>query len=107
MNNSRIPPISLTMTHFTPSRIFDPSQELLDIGRRAYQRMRFGLTTSLMAGTYHLYEFDPTYIGQSSYWYDEYDNAGTQAPGYLGVPLKDAFLVDSLLYSEPAPKRRF
>jgi hypothetical protein len=50
-----------------------------------YRLMRFGLSTALMGDGY--YSFKTPVPGQdfSSYWYDEYDNAGA-GRGYLGAP---------------------
>lgn len=55
-----------------------------------YQRMRFGLTSTLLEGGLYGYEFGTTWHG-NAWWYDEYDNAGT-GHGYLGIPLGKAYL---------------
>jgi hypothetical protein len=57
-----------------------------------YRKMRFGLATALMADGY--YSFEASTWGHSSlglYWFDEYDNAGTDK-SYLGQPLGAAAL---------------
>jgi hypothetical protein len=44
-----------------------------------------------LASAYYLYEYSSYYCAQNRYWYDEYDNAGTQQPGYLGSPINQAY----------------
>jgi hypothetical protein len=54
-----------------------------------YQRMRFGLTTTLLEGGYYSFEFGETWHG-NAWWYDEFDAAG-MGKGYLGSPLGEAY----------------
>ena len=54
-----------------------------------YQRMRFGLTTTLLEGGTYSFEFGDTWHG-NAWWYDEFDGAGL-GKGYLGQPLGDAY----------------
>ncbi len=61
-----------------------------------YQKMRFGLTTALLGDGYFSYEINTNghaYLGLL--WFDEYDNAGA-GKGYLGKPVKDAFVARDL-----------
>jgi hypothetical protein len=93
-DRSRKPPLSLINGLYSSQPIFNPTPGQLEQGRQAYQRMRFGLATALMAGSHYLYDLSTNYAGQSTYWYDEYDNGGSSAPGYLGLPVSPAFIVD-------------
>lgn len=91
------PNVFLSISLHSSFPIFNPTIEQITAGRQDYQRMRFGFVTALMTNTYYLYDLSTNYIGKSLYWYDEYDNAGTQEPGYLGQPLNDAYCIDSLI----------
>jgi hypothetical protein len=52
-----------------------------------YQKMRFGLTTALLADGYFSYEMSTNGHGTLCLmWFDEYDNAG-KGRGYLGQPM--------------------
>ncbi len=61
----------------------------LDEAAAYYQRMRFGLATTLLEGGLDSYEFGTTWHG-NAWWYDEYDGAG-RGKGYLGAPLGPAY----------------
>lgn len=55
-----------------------------DTGVQSLQRMRFGLATALMGSGYFAYDFGVTSHGQT-WWYDEYDNgAGSSLAATLG-----------------------
>jgi hypothetical protein len=55
-----------------------------------YQAMRFLLTYTLQNDGFFIYdEFWYNYAHNTSWWYDEYDNAGL-GKGYLGMPLGPA-----------------
>jgi hypothetical protein len=95
------PPLSLINGLYSSQPIFNPTPGQLEQGRQAYQRMRFGLATALMSGNYYLYDLSANYDAQSAYWYDEYDNGRSQVPGYLGMPLGPAIIVDPVSVSEP------
>lgn len=59
----------------------------------SYQRMRWGLTTALIAGAYFSYEINTQGHGSLGLmWFDEYDNAG-QGRHYLGPPTGPAQLL--------------
>ena len=90
------PKASLSISLYSSIPLFNPTNEQIEAGKNDYQRMRFGLVTSLMTNTHYLYDLSTNYVGKSLYWYDEYDNAGTQEPGYLGYPLNDAYCIDTL-----------
>ncbi|MBN2083204.1 hypothetical protein JW859_13480 [bacterium] len=61
-----------------------------------YQKMRWGLTSALIAGAYFSYEINTAGHGSLGLmWFDEYDNAGA-GRGWLGYPLGEA----ELLYAE-------
>jgi len=54
-----------------------------------YQKMRWGLTSALVAGAYFGYEINSEAHGlKGLLWFDEYDDAGHQR-GYLGYPVGD------------------
>ncbi|MEI7980075.1 MAG: carbohydrate binding domain-containing protein [Bacteroidota bacterium] len=61
-----------------------------------YRRMRFGLASALMSGNHSLYALNPSHYDSNSLWFDEYDNAGQQLPGYLGAPVEEAHPVNML-----------
>ncbi len=51
------------------------------------RKMRWGLTTALLSGTYYCWVIDTDGHGQRGLlWFDEYDDSGN-ARGYLGYPL--------------------
>jgi hypothetical protein len=55
-----------------------------------YQRMRYGLTSTLLGDGYFSYEINTNGHGSLGLmWFDEYDNAG-EGRGYMGFPLNDA-----------------
>lgn len=60
-----------------------------------YKRMRFGLTTALIAGVSFTYANSPKWYDTLCFWNDEYDNAGRMLPGYLGQPEGLPFRYDS------------
>lgn len=76
-----------------------------------YQRMRFGLATTLLEGGMYSFEFGDTWHG-NAWWYDEFDGAGL-GKGYLGQPVGDAFFATGPLtatnsiqnpdFEEPGP----
>lgn len=58
-----------------------------------YRRMRWGLTTALVAGAYFSHEMHTEGHGSLGLmWFDEYDNAG-QGRHYLGLPSGPAVVV--------------
>jgi hypothetical protein len=58
-----------------------------------YQRMRFGITTSLLGNGYFSYEININGHGSLGLlWFDEYDNAGSEK-SYLGYPTSDSYVV--------------
>ena len=64
-----------------------PAVSSLSAGQTDYQAMRFLLTLTLTSDGY--FSFDEKNIDQghqTTWWYDEYDDAG-QGTGYLGQPL--------------------
>src|SRR5579883_2620454 len=64
-----------------------PSVGSLSSGQTDYQAMRFLLTLTLTNDGYFAYDEKNINQGhQTTWWYDEYDNAG-QGTGYLGQPL--------------------
>lgn len=63
----------------------------------SYQRMRFGLTTALLADGVYSFDLSSTAHGLS-WWYDEYgaqynENSSLPEQGYLGQPVGDAELL--------------
>jgi len=61
-----------------------------------YRRMRWGLTTALVAGALFSYEMHTEGHGSLGLmWFDEYDNAG-QGRHYLGLPTGPAIVVTDL-----------
>jgi hypothetical protein len=96
-NSSRhLPPVSLA-TGLKSNTGLNPTAAQITAGKQDYKSMRFGLATALLSGSYYVYDYNAFYAAQSRYWYDEYDNAGTQAPGYLGTPAGAAYWVDANL----------
>lgn len=91
------PPASGAIAHYSITPIFDPTDEQLEAGRISFQRVRFGLVTALLTDAAFIYDITFTYEAQGLYWYDKYDNSGTQEPGYLGKPIGEPFLVDELV----------
>ena len=66
-----------------------------------YQRMRYGLCTTLMNDGFFDYEMNTAgHGGLGLMWFDEYDNAG-QGKGYLGQPEGAASLVELPPLSSP------
>jgi len=67
----------------------------------SYQRMRYGLTSALMGDGAFSYDYGPDWHG-ATWWYDEYGAAPDSQPGslppqgYLGQPIGEPWLVDSL-----------
>lgn len=60
-----------------------------------YQKMRYGLTTALLADGYFSYEISTAGHGSLGLmWFDEYDNSG-KGRGYLGQPLEEARIIMS------------
>jgi hypothetical protein len=58
-----------------------------------YQRMRYGLTSTLLGDGYFSYEINTNGHGSLGLmWFDEYDNAG-KTRGYLGMPIKEAITI--------------
>ena len=60
-------------------------------GTPEYQKMRYGLCSSLIAGAHFSYE-NPVNGSKVFPWMDEYDNAGAGG-GYLGQPIGEAYPV--------------
>lgn len=68
----------------------------------SYQRMRFGLASTLMGDGLFSFDFGPEYHGQL-WWYDEYGSVKADSalplPGYLGKPGGEPFLLEDMLNS--------
>jgi hypothetical protein len=74
---------------------------LVEEAASSYQRMRFGLASSLMGDGYYSYDLGATFHGQF-WWYDEYGrmiSEGTTSSlppqGYLGQPVGDPYTIKS------------
>jgi len=84
-NYSLIETYEIDEDYFTTNPMDDPTFE------PNYQRMRFGMTTSLLGDGYFSYEIGTNGHGSLGLmWFDEYDNAG-QGRGYLGYPISETF----------------
>jgi hypothetical protein len=78
----------LASNHMPPTFIFNGSPRVssLTFGATDYQAMRFLLTLALTNDGYFAFDEQNINFGhQTTWWYDEYDNAG-QGTGYLGQP---------------------
>jgi hypothetical protein len=72
-------------------RLFLVNSNTFNTNRIDYPDMRFGLAGTLLGDGYYSYDFGSLEHGQS-WWFDEYDNAGS-GKGYLGQPLGGAYSV--------------
>ncbi|KKQ46369.1 MAG: hypothetical protein US62_C0001G0012 [Candidatus Woesebacteria bacterium GW2011_GWA1_37_8] len=62
-----------------------------------YDRMRFGLVSSMMAGVMYSYDLGSYMYGNSNWWYDEYGTRGQISTlGYLGQPTDTHTLVSQI-----------
>jgi len=69
--------------------ILDPERWMLY--KPDYQKMRWGLTSALVAGAYYCWVIHTDGHGQLGlFWFDEYDAGGKQR-GYLGGPVADMY----------------
>ena len=78
----------ITSNHLPPTFIFDGSPRVssLTFAATDYQAMRYLLTMALTNDGYFAFDEQNVNLGhQTTWWYDEYDNAG-QGVGYLGQP---------------------
>ncbi|MEI6266984.1 MAG: Ig-like domain-containing protein [bacterium] len=92
VKNSRDPKLNIINTYeyedgtSTTNPFIDPNF------KRNYQKMRFGLTTTLLGNGYYGHFSGITAKSNGFAWFDEYDNAGA-GKGYLGQPIGDAYQV--------------
>ena len=69
------------------------ASETLNLGLPSYRRVRFDLATALMGDGYFSYDFGPTEHGQT-WWFDEYDEgAGSSLVRAIGPTETTLFLV--------------
>lgn len=85
------PQCNIIISLYTSQPVFKLTPSIIEKARQSYNRMRFGLCSALLTGSYYFYWISDANYGINDFWYDEYDNSGKKNTGYLGSPIAPPF----------------